>query len=142
MRVAFFKSSRNPSTDLLVGKEAFQRAIEKERYRSDRSSQEYSLLILSLAIKSEDDERIVQAIAMIRDRIRTIDEIGWYDENQLGILLPFTSMGGADRLADEIGGIITTHLEPDECLACELFSYDPETVPESEMPVWKKNMKG
>lgn len=141
MRVGFFKSSRNSSIDLLVGKEAFQRAIAKERYRSDRSSQEYSLLILSLAIKSEEDERIVQAIATVRERIRAIDEIGWYEENQLGILLPFTSMGGADRLADEICGIITTFLEPDECLACELFSYDPEKVPESELPVWKKNMK-
>ncbi len=28
-----------------------------------------------------------------------------------------------------------------ECLACELFCYDPETVPESEMPVWKKKLK-
>ena len=139
--MGFFKSFRNSSTDLLAGKEAFQRAIEKERYRSDRSNHKYSLLILSLAIKSEEDERIGRAIDTIRKRIRAIDEIGWYDENQLGIILPFTSMDGADRLADEIGDIITSHLEPDECLACELFSYDPEGVPESEMPVWKKNLK-
>jgi len=139
--VGFFKSSRNSSTDLLAGKEAFQRAIAKERYRSDRSDHKYSLLILSLAIKSEDDERIGRAIATIRERIRAIDEIGWYEENQLGIILPYTSMAGADRLADEIYSIITTHLEPDECRACELFCYDPETVPEAGMSIWKKNLK-
>lgn len=127
--------------DLIVGKEAFQRAVEKERYRSDRSNQKYSLLIMSLAIESEEDNRIVQAITTIRERIRAIDEIGWYDENQLGILLPFTSMGGADQLAEEICGIVTAYLKPAECLACELFSYDPEAVPKSEMPVWQKNLR-
>ena len=140
--MGFFKSSMNSTTDLLIGKEAFQQAIAKERYRSDRSNHKYSLLILSLAIKRADDERIVQAIATIRKRIRAIDEIGWYEENQLGIILPFTSMAGADRLGDEINDIITTHLEPAECLACELFCYDPETVPEAGMPIWKKNLKG
>ena len=139
--MGFFKSSRNSSVDLLAGKEAFQRAITKERYRSDRSDHKYSLLILSLAIKSEEDERIGRAITTIRQRIRAIDEIGWYDENQLGIILPYTSMAGADQLADEIYAIVTAHLKPSECLACELFCYDPETVPEAGMPVWKKNMK-
>jgi len=139
--VGFFKSTRDSSRDLVIGKEAFQQAIAKERYRSDRGNNQYSLLIISLAIPSEEDERIGEAIALIRKRIRAIDEIGWYDENQLGILLPFTSMAGADGLADEICGIITTHLEPAECLSCELFSYDSETVPEAEMPLWKKNLK-
>ena len=139
--MGFFKSSRNSSTDLMVGREAFRQAIAKERNRSDRSNQEYSLLIFSLAIESEEDERIGRAIADIRERIRAIDEIGWYEENQLGIILPFTSMDGADSLADEICGIVTTQLEPHECLACELFSYDPESVPDSEMPIWKKNLK-
>ena len=127
--------------DIIADKKAFQRAIEKERYRSDRSNHKYSLLILSLAIESEEDERIGRAIATIRERIRAIDEIGWYAENQLGIILPFTSMAGADQLADEICAIITSHLAPTEYLACELFSYDPQRVPESEMPVWKKKMK-
>ena len=90
--MGFFKTSRDASIDLPVGKDAFQRAIAKERDRSDRSSQTYSLLILTLAIQSEVDARIVEAIKTIRDRIRTIDEIGWYAENQLGILLPLTSM--------------------------------------------------
>ena len=139
--MGFFKTFRNSSNDLLFGREAFQRAIAKERHRSDRSNQKYSLLILSLAIESEEDERIGRAIATIRRRIRSIDEIGWYEENQLGIMLPLTSMAGADHLAEEICGIITSHLEPAECLACELFCYDPETVPESEMPVWKKRLK-
>ena len=139
--MSFFKSSRNSSIDLITGKEAFQQAIAKERYRSDRSNNKYSLLIISLAIKSEEDERIGVAISEIRERIRAIDEIGWYDANQLGIILPFTSIVGADQLADEIGGIITTHLEPAECLSCELFTYDSGKVPEDQMPVWKKSMK-
>jgi PleD family two-component response regulator len=139
--VGILKSSRKSSTDLLAGKEAFQQAIAKERYRADRSNNEYSLLILSLAVKSKKNKRIVGAIAEIRERIRAIDEIGWYEENQLGIILPFTAMDGADRLADEICEIITAHLKPEECLACELFSYDPESVPEAEMPKWKKNLK-
>ena len=139
--MSFFKSSRNSSIDLITGKEAFQQAIAKERYRSDRSNNKYSLLIISLAIESEADERIGRAISEIRERIRAIDEIGWYDANQLGIILPFTSIEGADQLADEIGGIITTHLEPAECLSCELFTYDSGKVPEDQMPVWKKSMK-
>jgi hypothetical protein len=126
---------------MLIGKEAFQRAIEKERYRSDRGNNQYSLLIMSLAIESEEDARIGQAIEAIRNRIRAIDEIGWYEENQLGIILPFTSLDGADRLADEICGVITEYLAPDEYIACELFSYDPDMVPDAEQPVWKKNIK-
>ena len=57
MKVGFFKSSRNSANNLLIGKEAFQQAIAKERYRSDRSNHKYSLLILSLAIESEADAR-------------------------------------------------------------------------------------
>ena len=139
--MGFFKPSRNASIDLPAGRDAFQRAIAKERDRSDRSNQKYSLMILSLAIKSEEDERINKAIATIRERIRTIDEIGWYEENQLGIILPFTSMEGANLLGDEICDIISSHLERSEFLACELFSYDPEKVPESEMPIWQKNLQ-
>ena len=120
--MGFFKSPGKSGTDLVAGKEAFQRAIEKERHRADRSNHKYSLLILSLAIKSERDKRILQAIGAIRERIRAIDEIGWYEENQLGIILPFTTMEGADRLADEICEIVTSHLKPAECLACELFT--------------------
>ena len=138
--MGFFKSSRDSASHLLKGKEAFQQAVEKERYRSDRSNQKYSLLILTLAIQSEEDERIGQAISTIRERIRAIDEIGWYEENQLGIILPFTTMEGANRLADEIGDIITSLLEPGEFVACEMFSYDPEKVPDSEVPVWRKNL--
>ena len=139
--MGFFKSSRTSSVDLPAAKEAFQQAIVKERYRSDRSNNKYSLLILSLAIQSEEDDRIHRAIATIRKRIRTIDEIGWYEENQLGIILPFTSMEGADRLADEICAIITAHLEPAECVACELFSYDSGTTPDADMPVWKRKLE-
>ena len=140
--MSFFKSARNEANNLLIGKEAFQQAITKERHRSDRGQTKYSLLILSLAIESEEDARIGKAIAAIRQRIRTIDEIGWYDANQLGIILPFTSMAGADQLADDICGIVTSYLEPAECLACELFTYDSESVPATEMPVWKRHLKG
>ena len=45
----------------------------------------------------------LRSLDRIINRIREIDEIGWYDSNHIGILLPYTNGEGAHKLVENLG---------------------------------------
>jgi hypothetical protein len=130
-RLSGFKKSGSDS--LLCTKEQFHRAIEKERYRSDRSDHPYALMIIPLN-GAGNSQTFRRSIREIRERIRSVDELGWYDAGKLGILLPYTTRDGAQNLAKEICRILEPCLNGQECLACDLFFYAPEEVDLPDSP--------
>jgi lipopolysaccharide/colanic/teichoic acid biosynthesis glycosyltransferase len=51
----------------------------------------------------EADSTVLQSlIQSLRDRVRSTDEIGWFDDNRIGVLLPYTSRDGAQKFIDDI----------------------------------------
>lgn len=85
--------------DQVLHEDAFRRMLERERERSGRNRHAVSLVLLNVGEPSILRSRVVQ---IIRSRIRRVDEIGWYDDCRLGILLPYTNREGACRLTCEI----------------------------------------
>jgi hypothetical protein len=84
----------------------FQEIIKKERSRSDRNNHGFSLIIFRDASLSGDSTALSQCLGILMSRTRISDEIGWYDEGNIGLLLPDTKLSGAHNLAEDIVSIV------------------------------------
>ncbi len=123
-----------PRVDGFCTQKSFNRALEKERYRSDRSDQQYALLVFALPPVNPASSAFQRAIRRIRARIRNVDEIGWYEKNRLGVILPYTTRDGAEKLAEEICALLSPCVPKDACIDCEIFCYAPNAAAEEAAP--------
>lgn len=83
-------------------REEFLELIELERDRVHRDDQQFSLILIYV---NENDNGIADTIELVHKiskRVRRIDQIGWYDNNHLGVLLPQTTQAGAQIIANDI----------------------------------------
>jgi PleD family two-component response regulator len=104
----------------IASQDDFRDLIEKERHRADRNEHEFSLLVVGLDSVNQNGNRFETLVERIHRRIRNIDEIGWYEKEKLGLILPFTSRNGAEKLANEICRIMEPWGAAPEC---EIYSY-------------------
>ena len=123
-----------PIVEGLATREAFHRILEKERYRSDRSDHIYSLLVVALPPGNRSHAALQRIVGQIRNRIRLVDEVGWYNANCLGIILPYTPREGAEQLAEDICRIISPCLNNDACVECEIYCYAPSDATGEKLP--------
>src|SRR5690349_19351278 len=84
-----------------LSREDFSRTLERERSRADRSDQLFSVLVLQTT-DLNGSEAAEQLINKLAARIRVVDEIGWFDERRIGLLLPFTTASGARSVMERI----------------------------------------
>lgn len=75
----------------------FHNAVARARSGADRAGHEFSLVVFSFRNGTASTIRFLAREAI--RRIRSIDEIGWYDERSIGVLLPFTPKQGAKKVA-------------------------------------------
>src|SRR3990170_1398630 len=101
--------------------DAFRAVLERERARSERTGQIFSLVIFG--IKSGNGTAAATLARLGNDitrKIRKSDEVGWYDENRIGTILIGTSAEGAWQFVDIIKKRVE-EVEPD--LICTVYSY-------------------
>jgi lipopolysaccharide/colanic/teichoic acid biosynthesis glycosyltransferase len=115
---------RSPSRESLNGipsPEEFSRILERERERSDRSGQGFSLVVFEYgANNSHTDELQILRDCILSRRVRAIDEVGWLKEGSIATLLGCTSPDGAWVFAkDVINGIPAGTEAP----ICRVFTY-------------------
>lgn len=84
----------------------FLRILERERARTDRSGDAFSIILFNIVNSDKHDLNIKALGYLIRKRIRVYDDIGWFEKNRLGILLPDTGFDQAKKLAQQIGNSI------------------------------------
>src|SRR3954470_469777 len=113
-----------PRLQPILGNIEFRRALVLERARTDRSEQEFSLLLLeggalsSLGVSE-------QVIHELSGRIRTTDDIGWFDHRRLAVLLPCTTSPGAFTVAKNI-----QHIARRFSLRLIAYTYPGQWLPE------------
>ncbi len=91
----------------------FRALIMRERIRADRNQHLFSLLLFTTGAGANSIG--VQHLArVLADRVRLTDEVGWFDNRRIGVLLPYTSAGGAQTLAEDVCKTITTRAAPPE----------------------------
>ncbi len=71
----------------------FQRLLDRERCRSDRNAHPFSLILLDIEGKTPSDLR--RLCHLMASRIRLTDDVGWFNDDHIGVLLPDTSGAGA-----------------------------------------------
>lgn len=95
-------SEEKNGISIYSGKE-FRRILELERERAERSSLRFSLVVVDLRFYGRNNGANLKIIInKISESVRKIDQVGWCDENKIGILLPYTPTEGADELVAKI----------------------------------------
>jgi len=80
----------------------FRDILGRERARSDRTGGQLSLIIFEMGDRNTDKTTTRHLVHILTQRIRSIDEVGWFDTLLLGIVLPDTPTEGASKLANDI----------------------------------------
>ena len=102
----------------------FRAAVEKERLRTHRNGNPFSLLIFQPNNGKSPDAEFQKLVKFLTNRLRATDEIGWYSENALSVLLPDTNEAGAKILAE----VVSQHVHTD-LLSIEIQSYPKISEP-------------
>ncbi len=93
----------------------FRAILEQERARADRNDHQFSLVVFDIIQPTGKNVGARRMIQKISGRIRSIDKIGWYDNQRIGIILPYTSGEGATKLAETICDLFGTSTRNPEC---------------------------
>ncbi len=107
----------------------FQTLLKHERCRSDRDNGEFSLAVLDVAGVAGNNRVIRQIIGCIREKMRSIDEVGWLDEKRIGVLLPLTGGSGGEKFVLRIIGSFTRRLP---LVPWSVYSYPEHWTPGAE----------
>jgi lipopolysaccharide/colanic/teichoic acid biosynthesis glycosyltransferase len=81
---------------------SFHDLLRKERSRSNRDGSDFSLVLYNVRTEALDHRAVDLVARSIRERMRSIDQIGWFNEQSIGVLLPVTNLQGARRFANRV----------------------------------------
>jgi PleD family two-component response regulator len=82
--------------------EEFRAILDRERARSNRSGQSFSLVIFDLEDVNGDSGCVRRLAYVLSHRVRATDEIGWFDERRIGVVLPYTAPDVAWKVPDDV----------------------------------------
>ena len=89
-------------SDRLQTHSDMKKIILRERARSDRHNHEFSIIVIEIERFDQENGVIDHIIQFLNSRLRMIDEIGWYDKNQIAIVLPYTTSENAVQVAEDV----------------------------------------
>jgi hypothetical protein len=109
-------------------------AMVRESTRVDRKTTGASSLSMVLfRLPDRKNHRAVIRLAhTILRRIRVTDDLGWFDKQHLGLLLPDTPSAGAWRLAQDVCDIVAQHGERPLCTMYTYPDAEEKTIIRSE----------
>jgi len=107
----------------------FHAVLEHECARSDRTGRRLSLIVFDIGDGHTDQTAARRLAHVLTQRIRSIDEVGWFDTWRLGVVLPDTPAEGARNLAQDICKKIA-NIKPSPVF--KIYSYPSEWLPGSK----------
>lgn len=93
----------------MLSEEQFRWAIERESQRVDRLNAEGLSLVLFRVTPGKRRRSTLRLARMTLARVRVTDDVGWFDSEHIGVLLPETESSGAWTLAQSICEIMAQH---------------------------------
>jgi PleD family two-component response regulator len=96
----------------------FSKVLERERARANRYNHQFSLVVLEFRLHKIEKDKIRKVLKQITERLRIIDEIGWYGPNCIGIILPYTSKKGASQLIKSLSELVDSQISIPTCTIC------------------------
>src|SRR5437867_2245494 len=124
---------RPPEADFqgLHALEMLRRILERERARADRTGDHLSLLTFAPRCRADSRTTLVLVAKILRDRLRATDEVGWLDDQVIGVVLPNTAARGAWKLADDVCLDLPGAPPP----ICTVYSYPPTQLAIDDRPI-------
>lgn len=89
----------------LHSQEVFYAMLRHERARANRDGSEFSLAVFNLSDTRAKSQKMKHIVGRIRHKMRSIDEIGLLDGQNIGVLLPATNLKGekfAARVSESV----------------------------------------
>jgi hypothetical protein len=90
------------SLDHVSSLSGFQKIVEMERCRVNRNGGSFVIVVFNLERFQLELNLLSKLVQRIVQRSRISDQIGWYDYNRLGVILPETSTIGAQKFIQDL----------------------------------------
>jgi lipopolysaccharide/colanic/teichoic acid biosynthesis glycosyltransferase len=90
---------KSPIADLkgTLNRRQFRQLIQYERARADRTGSRFTLITIRLDLEMITPTKYRRFLATLFSHLRDTDQAGWQSDGQLGILLPDTTISGAQQ---------------------------------------------
>jgi len=111
----FASARKSVARGAIYSQEEFRSILERERARSDRSGQRFSVVAFEVGNPETNGvctERLAQVLSK---RLRLTDAVGWFDQQHIGVFLYNTPSEGAWRFANDIRQVVADAGPPFEC---------------------------
>ena len=82
--------------------ERLRAILERKRKRTDRTGEEFSLLAFTTRGRKTRAATGDRLAAILQQRLRPADEVGWLEDEVIGVVLPATGGAAAWRVAEEV----------------------------------------
>ena len=89
-------------TEALLSRDVFRRIINRERDRANRTGEIFSLVVFIAPDSNGKQHNLEKLVNIVVRSMRSIDVIGWLDDDHVGILLPETENSGAHKFVNKI----------------------------------------
>jgi lipopolysaccharide/colanic/teichoic acid biosynthesis glycosyltransferase len=122
---------RKRSVGSMLTSEQMNIAIQRESARADRNGGEFALVLFRVRNRDRTSLSTMRLAKTVLTRIRNTDDVGWYDEDHLGVLLPDTSATGAWRFADAVSSLASQRSHRP---LCSVYSYPTKWFTDDETP--------
>ncbi|MEX0679225.1 MAG: sugar transferase [Pirellulales bacterium] len=119
--------SRRPFTaelDELLSVDQLRNILSRERARADRSGLGFVMLKFTPGAEATSQDTLVRLAKILKSRLRCTDEAGWLGEQQVGVVLPGTSVTGARSVANDVCRGFGELTPP----RCEAFFYPSDST--------------
>jgi lipopolysaccharide/colanic/teichoic acid biosynthesis glycosyltransferase len=117
-------ASRTAAAPGIYPVEQFTAALEREQARADRNG--HRIAVALIPVRASGGAPTVRLLEVLRDRLRVTDEAGWYDEAQVGVLMPYTSCRGAWHMLADLCRLMQGELSLSDC---RVYLYPCERPP-------------
>lgn len=110
--------ARRPLTSALrslLSPEQLNRVIQRERARSDRTGEVFSLAVFAVGATSADCDTLAHLAKILQRRLRLTDDAGLLEERKIGVVLPATPASGAWTVIDDVCTCVPAGLPLPEC---------------------------
>ncbi len=88
----------------------FRKIIERERMRSDREGQRFSIVVFDIENAKNNIGSAKHLIDTLQHRrLRLTDDIGWFDNKSIGVLLHNTGEDGSLNFIDDVKDLFSTN---------------------------------
>jgi lipopolysaccharide/colanic/teichoic acid biosynthesis glycosyltransferase len=118
--IGLFRRRSTNESALVLGRDEFRRLLERERLRSDRNGETFSLITMTPPHRRYTDSLLPELIRALHSRLRATDDVGYLERGQLGVLLPATPSTGAWTVVDDVIELLVNDVDSP---ICEVYTY-------------------